>query len=106
MVSLEERTDGLTVAHMRSRLLRTWFKSCYVRSPFCKKKKMDMMISPSGFSAGGGYGYTCTICGGRGVNYKLLNSSKSHNFHGGRDESGLLYSLISSIGLSGGIMRG
>ena len=40
------------------------------------------------------------------MNYKLLNSSKSHNFHGGRDESGLLYSLISSIGLSGGIMRG
>ena len=71
-----------------------------------QKKKMDMMISPSGFSAGGVYGYTCTICGGRGVNHKLLNSSKSHNFHGGRDESGLLYSLISSIGLSGGIMRG
>ena len=40
------------------------------------------------------------------MNYKLLNSSKSHNFYGGRDESGLLYSLISSIGLSGGIMRG
>ena len=55
-----------------------------------------MMIFPSGFSAwrgGGGYDYTCTICGGKeGVNYKLLSSSKSNNFHGGRDESGLLYS--------------
>ena len=30
---------------------------------------------------------------GRGE-LKLLSSSKSHNFHGGRDESGLLYSLI------------
>ena len=50
--------------------------------------------------AGGGYDYTCTICGGKGgVNYKLLSFSKSNNFHGGRDESGLLYSLISSIGL-------
>ena len=62
-----------------------------------------MMIFPSGFSAwggGGGYDYLCTICGGKGgVNYKLLSSSKSHNFHGGRDESDLLYSLISSIGL-------
>ena len=49
---------------------------------------------------GGGYDYLCTICGGKGgVNYKLLSSSKSHNFHGGRDESDLLYSLISSIGL-------
>ena len=62
------------------------------------------MIFPSGFSAfvegGGGYDYTCTICGGKGgVNYKLLSFSKSNNFHGGRDESGLLYSLISSIGL-------
>ena len=48
----------------------------------------------------GGYDYTCNICGGKGgVNYKLLSSSKSNNFHGGRDESGLLYSLISSIGL-------
>ena len=65
-----------------------------------QKKKNGYDDFPLRFlRGGGGYGYTCTICGGRGVNYKLLNSSKSHNFHGGRDESGLLYSLISSIGL-------
>ena len=33
------------------------------------------------------------------MNYKLLSSSKSHNFRVGRDGSGLFYSLISSIGL-------
>ena len=57
-----------------------------------------MMIFPSGFSAGGGYGYICTIRGGGRVNYKLLSSSKSHNSLGGKGESGLLYSFISSIG--------
>ena len=57
-----------------------------------------MMIFLSGFSAGGGYGYTCTIRRGGGVNYKLLSSSKSHISLGGKDESGLLYSFISSIG--------
>ena len=56
---------------------------------------------PSGFSAWGGEGTTtrALFAEGGGVNYKLLSSSRSHNSYGGRDESGLSYSIISSIGL-------